>query len=103
MNKRLTITVETPVARADAVDQCIDKISARRLVKVILIQCLTRTSEKCIFPMSAFATKADEETADATCALYYLEKNWDKCSKEGMKLLEKRSADQTQRDRSDKG
>jgi hypothetical protein len=87
--KKIDTSFQIPVTlkAEDVISLAIEKTSPKKVINIILGQCLWNTLEKCRFPSNFFATKEDEEKADATAALYYLKKNWKECSDKGMKML----------------
>jgi len=82
------ITLETKTRVRDVIALSIDKVGAKKVLDIILSQCLSETLERVASPLpTLLANEKDEEKADATAALYYLKKNWKECSDKGMKLL----------------
>jgi len=88
INTSLEYFTKVTLKAEDVIALAIEKFGAKKVIHIILGQCLWNTLEKCNFPSSIFATKSDEEKADTAAALYYLKKNWERSSKEGMRLLE---------------
>ncbi len=87
-----TIKIEHALKSQDVIALAIDKIGPKRVLQIILSQCLMNTLEKSQFPSSLLATAEDEEKAEVTAALYYLLKggDWKKLSGKGMKMLSRK-------------
>lgn len=84
------IKPEVTLKVQDVIAMSIDKVGPKKVLDIILSQCLMNTLEKTAFPISVFANKEDEEKADVTAALHYLKQTWKESSNKGMKMLEQR-------------
>lgn len=91
------ITLEAKTTVQDMLGRSIDKVGPKKILHMMRGFCFRNTIEHSTFPCSLLATAKDEEQADTFAALYYLNKNWDECSKKGMKLIKAKMKEQSKK------